>query len=545
LPYAGSPSHLLPILSETASNGYAYINSDQAGQGSTQNSYIQYTGTIDIEGNEAVFIRFHEYLTRFREQTWVEFSTDMGVTWDGVRTDGFNAGNTSVGQRNAIKEANISSLVGGAGEVMLRFRYVGDWDWYWFIDDVEIFVFEDPDLAIADAVYADLYSLDFPFNDIAPVTKDGNDIIEYGVYYTPGGDDITNIGSINPRVRIVNLGGQELTNIILTVQVLFNGVEIDVLESEVLDLLAIDSFDFIRLEDDYILPVTAGVVVLNYTVSCDQEDVDLTNNVASRTIEISDYFMHGALTNQTNGTLRKTNFGGEGQEPGYVGFGSTHYMYNDATTYGAGVWISNLSVEGTTFSLEIWDYQIDTEDPAILLDGTDLFTYEAATMANQWVDLAFFDPIELLEGQVYSAVVATDQNLVIGNAKNITPRGSAIRFTLNAAWSRITNALPKTRLVLDNTVSINNIEKELIKINAFPSPFVDNLEIQYTLVNEANVQFELFDITGKILLQTNEGRVSSGVNNSIRISGNNLNSGIYFYTLTVNGKRITNKIVKQ
>jgi len=60
------------------------------------------------------------------------------------------------------------------------------------------------------------------------------------------------------------------------------------------------------------------------------------------------------------------------------------------------------------------------------------------------------------------------------------------------------------------------------------------------LVNAGNVTFTVTDVTGKIIESRNMGVLGAGDQN-IEFDGSNLAGGIYYYTLTTNGKRSTKK----
>ena len=55
------------------------------------------------------------------------------------------------------------------------------------------------------------------------------------------------------------------------------------------------------------------------------------------------------------------------------------------------------------------------------------------------------------------------------------------------------------------------------------------------------VSFEVIDITGKKVISTNEGNKGAGTY-SINLNTAELNAGIYFYSIVVDGNRITKKM---
>ena len=75
-----------------------------------------------------------------------------------------------------------------------------------------------------------------------------------------------------------------------------------------------------------------------------------------------------------------------------------------------------------------------------------------------------------------------------------------------------------------------------------PNPAVEKTVIPYELSRSSNVIFEVYDITGKMVLEFDEGTVPAGVH-SIKINTNNLNSGVYYYTLRADDVKLTRKMV--
>lgn len=79
---------------------------------------------------------------------------------------------------------------------------------------------------------------------------------------------------------------------------------------------------------------------------------------------------------------------------------------------------------------------------------------------------------------------------------------------------------------------------------AFPNPARENSELAFTLVKSADVQFNLIDMTGRSIYSENYGKLNSG-RHSIQINKAKLNlrDGIYMYSLTIDSKRFTGKVI--
>ncbi len=64
----------------------------------------------------------------------VEVSADGGITWNTVVYDSVDVGYPNPAVHTAI---NISSVI-GASSIQMRFTWVGDYDWWWAIDNVQL-----------------------------------------------------------------------------------------------------------------------------------------------------------------------------------------------------------------------------------------------------------------------------------------------------------------------------------------------------------------------------------------------------------------------
>ena len=81
-------------------------------------------------------------------------------------------------------------------------------------------------------------------------------------------------------------------------------------------------------------------------------------------------------------------------------------------------------------------------------------------------------------------------------------------------------------------------------LSAYPNPFRVTTNIAFELKNTSEVILQMFDLSGKMVMQRNVGIMSSGLNR-IEVDGTSLPSGVYYYTLTINGETTSaHKLVK-
>ena len=84
---------------------------------------------------------------------------------------------------------------------------------------------------------------------------------------------------------------------------------------------------------------------------------------------------------------------------------------------------------------------------------------------------------------------------------------------------------------ISNAVSIYPLDYKLYQ--NYPNPFNSSTVIRYQVTGNSNVLIKVYDINGKEISTLINERKSAG-ENSVSFNGNNLSSGIYFYTLYVN-----------
>ena len=142
-----------PIESLTATNGYAMIDSDAYGSDESddiESSWMTTASSIDLSEEPKVSLKFESYFRKFNTECFVVTSTN-NTDWPEL-TASFDAStnpnvyavfedldNTDYSESNPTTVSlNISSSVGGASQVWVRFHHTGTWGYSWFLDDVSI-----------------------------------------------------------------------------------------------------------------------------------------------------------------------------------------------------------------------------------------------------------------------------------------------------------------------------------------------------------------------------------------------------------------------
>jgi len=121
------------FASSTASNGFYIFDSDAAGDDGKAEDADLITAAINCSSSNFVALQFEQYFQQFQSsEGTVSVSTD-GQTWNTVYTVNTTSDNPEV------VIVNISSFAANQATVYLKFNYIGNYDYWWAIDDIKLF----------------------------------------------------------------------------------------------------------------------------------------------------------------------------------------------------------------------------------------------------------------------------------------------------------------------------------------------------------------------------------------------------------------------
>jgi hypothetical protein len=133
----------------------------------------------------------------------------------------------------------------------------------------------------------------------------------------------------------------------------------------------------------------------------------------------------------------------------------------------------------------------------------------------------------------------------IGNATVID--SVIIRWT-NGLVQRFANIAPNQIIdaVEGQTIGVQNsgeiVPSKYSLSQNYPNPFNPITNVKFSIVNSGTVKIIVYDIMGKEVQSLVNEKLSVGTY-EIAFDGSNLNSGIYFYTLTAGDYTETKKMV--
>jgi hypothetical protein len=94
------------------------------------------------------------------------------------------------------------------------------------------------------------------------------------------------------------------------------------------------------------------------------------------------------------------------------------------------------------------------------------------------------------------------------------------------------------------TIGINELTKS-IRFNLSPNPTSGEATVKFSLSDAATISINVVDMLGKVVLPVTSTNYGSG-EQSISINKNaNLPKGIYFVNLTLNGAKMSRKLIIQ
>lgn len=138
---------------------------------------------------------------------------------------------------------------------------------------------------------------------------------------------------------------------------------------------------------------------------------------------------------------------------------------------------------------------------------------------------------------IYDGYTLADKSISI----NLDENGSVI---ISGLSQRNANAFSITSIKYSKITGIikyNNLVKENYKLfQNYPNPFNPNTVINYQIAESGLITLKIYDVIGKeVEIIKNEGMHSG--NHFITFNGSNYSSGIYYYSLFINGNLIDTK----
>ena len=343
----------------------------------------------------------------------------------------------------------------------------------------------------------------------------------------------TQIAPIEFSTEVRNIGADPLTNVTFGVNV-NSGVFTNTTAPVTINPLETDS-----LFTTNFTPSGNGTYSVVRTLSMTETDDVPTNNAAFPviTFDVVDY-IYARDNNVPAGSVTYT----DGMETGNL-----FDIYTNQEVKGVDVRIDGDSpdnIEAYTtiyvWSGAAWEYAA----------GSDPVVIAPSDMDHSDYTIMLEEPYTMEAGKTYLVMVGSyEPDLVIATAGNSVPQTSFVThgndWTVLPVEQRFyTTNTPMVRLNFDPTLSADEIADVATNVLASPNPFNNETNVSFNLKNSAEVSLVVTDLAGRTVFTSEAATMNAGTQ-VITIDGSAFGAGMYNYTLTIEGKSITNHIVKK
>ncbi len=546
------------IVSTTAANGYAMIDSDFYGgaTGGTEieDCWLTMANPVDLNGYPYVVVEFEaQYRSYNAEQTYIVVGIGDGsgnVIWPDLTptTDISSMSNVfkpfdySSGDQTTNPElvtVDISSALVGLNstqlsDIYIRFNWTGTWGYAWFIDDFVIAETPDNGLSSKNEVIGG-YWVDY--NNYSGTGL--NTIIGLDYSHTPQ-SQLAN----HPFVfeSILKNTGIATQSVVLHYDV--SGPAVGTGMSAAVDLVSQEeqAFSAAPAFGDATTPI--GSYSVDIWGEADSVGAGITITTlppATIPFDVTQYIYGKDLGSATQSNAYI--LGGAGDQNHIT---TRYEMYADEQLYSARVFIDDRSTVGSVIKAVIYEVDTTATDGVIILDESDPYVIQGLDLGS-WIDIPFVNPTSLINGYAYELGVAgfqhpTDTSYIgvngpmmyAGEHSSFDELGLSTQSAGVSTWYYITQC-PMIRMNFDpSTVSaIDNLSKNTINIYPNPSNGI------FTISFDDNKRYDI--IVNNMLGQT----VYASSNNtaSALIDLTSFDKGIYTVELKNNNKTYTEKVV--
>jgi len=515
------------MASSSAGDGFAVFNGIQylintSGLGvDFQNATIELNDTIDFTNYPSVTLEFEQRYRAFNyDKTYVELSTDLGLTWTQIELNDQVTTNDPAVQE--LVGVNISSYVGGQSGVKIRFRWISDSDddaygsgYGWLIDDLKITVPPENDIQnISSWIFGEnSYGAEYGRTPINQVEQN---------FYV--GSSIYNYGSMNQTNIIVNGDFTGPSNFSTTAtSPLLNSDSSLVVESLNSVTLSVGSYSGTITAASMGDTIGSG----NFDDNTYLRNFEITNDIYSLDglgIHPPDYEAVGSLgsnswTTASDGLVCATLY--PIKQPEVINSVRAYLQSSSVAQSEVILYIlDSLSFTNGLFSNSIFVSELYTVTAQDISNGyieipvANNIGWDPLTNSSTWENLTlpvgnYYAALELYSGGNTYDIRILDDNTVAQPGWS-----SAIWFPGDQAYTN-GNAFA-IRMNFGNNVNLQ--ETYVNKFTIFPNP-ANNL-ININLKNNILSSYEIIDVSGKILLR-------DLFLNEIRINSSKLKNGIY------------------
>ncbi len=566
----------LPFQSTTADNGYMMLPNDWYNtiddtDINCNNGFI--LPLMDFSAHPTVVIKFEQSFMGYSSWTagvwvsadafgddtdtlahWAYYDTDEGARHKDRPKDGASG-------QPVIFEANLTAAAGGMSDVTVKINWENTRLYYWVIDDMTFSEAADNDVQIGWVTLEwEMGVVDRSANHwfMMPKSQLG------GNYYTDFEAFTRNFGEF----------GQ--TGVGLNVKIDKAGTEVYNKTSPNVELLPL-YVDTLRINDSIdggYAPTEYGHYRMTYDIKQDQEEQLPSDNFRVFEFHVTDsVYSHGDDTSDYPRMTGKERYGNLTE--GWIDW-VRFRIQEDCEVNSLSVFIQggdeSIDFRYVVYAMDEFAEEGDPDRYEMLvsefvdLDSSMYWDWDLNLPIGTWVTLPFEKDGEgefFMAGEVYYAGIQywydTDsllgrrnRNMTVGSDKGIKNQpgsddGYSSGYSIDQIdWYYYSLDNLMIRLNINNDDNIVDGIEGSDAINAleqnYPNPFNRSTDINFALASGAEVNIEVCDITGRKVMEINEGHKPAG-KHKVTLNAENLSSGVYYYTLITDNFRETKKMV--
>ena len=129
---------VLDTTGTSAENGYMIFDSDSASGGGGEDASL-ITPAIDCSANLNVHLTFNEYFAQYNVSMGIVSVSTDGTTWTDVHHAEAGLGADQTTPNPFAQDIDISAFAAGQATVYIQFRWIGDFEYFWMVDDVTLY----------------------------------------------------------------------------------------------------------------------------------------------------------------------------------------------------------------------------------------------------------------------------------------------------------------------------------------------------------------------------------------------------------------------
>ncbi len=188
-------------------------------------------------------------------------------------------------------------------------------------------------------------------------------------------------------------------------------------------------------------------------------------------------------------------------------------------------------VEGTNFTVD----SVRLDGVTLTLDGTSYTLEEVGLTLNCNNNGTLPNPCAFLGGQEGCGTISGTP-LIAGNF-NVTIEGTVFVGIFGA----IDSPFDGYTLLIDEETTVQEIREPVSDLKVTPNPFSNNATVELNAFESQMAEFKIYTLLGEEKLSET---ISLSVgSNKLKISANDLESGIYLYHIEIGEYRVTKRLV--